>query len=195
MSHPFILTSEDFRRARKAMGLTQRELSKMAGVSQSLIARIENGTVDPRLSTARKIIQALFPKLNKMSASQVMHSPVITVNAQDTVRRAVDIMREKGYSQLPVLMDGRIVGSVRETTLLDRVAKSGNPTAILNGSVYNVMEKSLPTVHEDTSLDEIIDKLSSGEPAILVTRDGSISGIITKIDVISMHLNPRLGLQ
>jgi len=44
---------------RKRMGLTQTELAEKAGVSQSLIARVEAGTVDPRYSKVEKIFRAL----------------------------------------------------------------------------------------------------------------------------------------
>ena len=46
----FIPSPEDIRRMRIRAGLTQKELAERAGVSQSLIARIERGSVDPRLS-------------------------------------------------------------------------------------------------------------------------------------------------
>ncbi|MEM2850330.1 MAG: helix-turn-helix domain-containing protein [Candidatus Bathyarchaeia archaeon] len=59
MSVPRLITPEDIRRLRKLFKLTQRELAIRAGVSQSLIARIEAGTVDPRLSTLGKIMRVL----------------------------------------------------------------------------------------------------------------------------------------
>ncbi len=49
-------TPEDLKKRRNELGLTQSDLAKRAGVSQPLIARIESGDVDPRLSTVRKIL-------------------------------------------------------------------------------------------------------------------------------------------
>lgn len=46
-------------RLRMERGLSQVDLSKLAKTSQSHIARIELGEVDPRLSTVRKIAKAL----------------------------------------------------------------------------------------------------------------------------------------
>ena len=178
---------------RKLAGLTQKQLGKKAGVSQSLIARIEKGTVDPRLSTVRRIVEALHPQTETRSAKDVMHSPVATISAQDIVRRAVDIMKETGYSQLPVLIDGRVVGSVQEATLLDKVAKSSNPIAVLSGTVYNVMDNAFRTVQPNTPLPDVIEILSSHEPAVLVMKDGLPYGIVTKIDVISFGLSSGAG--
>ncbi|MGP8331846.1 MAG: helix-turn-helix domain-containing protein, partial [Methanosarcinaceae archaeon] len=51
-------TPGDLKQKRTELCLTQSELAKRAGVSQPLIARIESGDVDPRLSTLWKIFEA-----------------------------------------------------------------------------------------------------------------------------------------
>lgn len=45
--------------ARKAAGMTQAELEKVAGVKQSMIARLENNGMDPQLTTILKILRPL----------------------------------------------------------------------------------------------------------------------------------------
>src|SRR5207247_4835510 len=53
--------------------------------------------------------------------------PFVGVQARDTVRAAIDAMQQYGISQLPVVesdgngTDTRMVGSIQERTLLDRV--------------------------------------------------------------------------
>ena len=44
---------------RKKLGLTQGELAKAAGVSQSLIAKIESTKIDPTYSKVKLIFHAL----------------------------------------------------------------------------------------------------------------------------------------
>ena len=44
---------------RKQKGITQTELAEACDTSQQQIAKIENGIVDPRVSTLRKIANAL----------------------------------------------------------------------------------------------------------------------------------------
>ncbi len=46
-----IPTPEELRARREALGIKQTELAKRAGISQSMVARIEAGNVDPRIST------------------------------------------------------------------------------------------------------------------------------------------------
>jgi len=183
-----LVTRVHIRNLRKAAGFTQRELAERAGVSQSLIARIEAGTVDPRLSTVRRILESLNSSLTAKVAKDVMHSPVMTVGAKDTIRKVVDIMKRTGFSQLPVMMNGKVVGSIQEATLLDRIASSGRLGEALDETVYNIMDAPFPTVGSGTDVRDISRLLSSHWPAVLVTEDGSILGIITKIDIISFGI-------
>jgi transcriptional regulator with XRE-family HTH domain len=46
------------RQARRRAGLTQRELAARAGVPQSRIARIETGSVVPRVDTFDRLLEA-----------------------------------------------------------------------------------------------------------------------------------------
>ena len=73
-------TPEDLRERRTDLGLTQSELADRADVSQPLIARIEGGDVDPRLSTLRRIVDALQEaEGGVLRARDLMHSPVVSV--------------------------------------------------------------------------------------------------------------------
>ena len=58
------------------LGLTQSALAEKANVSQPLIARIEAGDVDPRLSTLRSIISALDEmERSRVTAKDLMTAP------------------------------------------------------------------------------------------------------------------------
>ena len=46
-------------KARKTKGLSQRELEELSGVKQPIIARIENGSTTPNLSTLLKVLAPL----------------------------------------------------------------------------------------------------------------------------------------
>ena len=180
-----LVNGEDIRRLRKMMGLTQKKLAKKAGVSQSLIARIEKNSVDPRLSTVRKILGALSLIKEGKIAKDVMHSPVITVKNTDTVRKAVELMRKHNISQLPVLKEKVIVGSVKESTIIHRIIRGGNIRKMFFTPIYNIMENPFITVNPSMGIDEVLSIMSSGHPAVLVIDKETLIGIITKIDVLS----------
>ena len=59
MSHALEHISRRLREARSAKNLSQRELSKLAGVPQSHISRIESKQVDLRLTSLIAIAHAL----------------------------------------------------------------------------------------------------------------------------------------
>lgn len=180
-----LVSGKDIRRLRKMMGLTQKKLAKKAGVSQSLIARIEKNSVDPRLSTVRKILGALSLIKEGKIAKDVMHSPVITIKSTDIIRKAVELMRKHNISQLPVLKEKFMVGSVKESTIIHRITRGGNIRKVFFTPIYNIMENPFITINPSMGIDEVLSIMSSGHPAVLVIDKGTLVGIITKIDVLA----------
>jgi len=60
--------------------LKQADVARMAGISQSMVARIESGSVDPRVSTLAKIVEVLqAAERSAITAADVMTSPVLFV--------------------------------------------------------------------------------------------------------------------
>jgi len=114
-------------------------------------------------------------------ASKERLREVVTVAASATVREAVDRMREHGISQLPVLDRGKVVGSVREDKLIDKLLRSKGAST---EKVRAVMEKPFPIVDLGTSLEKIYRMLLRGSSAVLVGTESKIEGIVTRIDVI-----------
>lgn len=192
MSDTHLITPEELRNLRRRFRLTQKELAQKAGVSQSLIARIENKTVDPRLSTVRRIFNAITSiQKERKKAKDVMHSPVVTIGAMDTIKNAISIMKKFAISQLPVLRENKIIGSIQETTLLDKLVNSKDSDRFFSNSVYNIMEKSFPIVDPDADVNYVVNILARENSAVLVIDNKNIVGIITKIDLLlpSTHSN------
>ncbi|MHA2274279.1 MAG: CBS domain-containing protein [Candidatus Kariarchaeaceae archaeon] len=194
MSDTHLITPEELRNLRKRFRLTQKELAKKAGVSQSLIARIENKSVDPRLSTVRRIFNAITSiQRERKKAKDVMHSPVITIEAMDTIKNAISLMKKFAISQLPVLRENKIVGSIQESALLDKLVNSKDADRFFSSSVYNIMEKSFPVVEPEADVNYIVNVLARENSALLVIENNKIVGIITKIDLLlpSTHSNEK----
>jgi predicted transcriptional regulator len=192
MSDTHLITPEELRNLRRRFRLTQKELAQKAGVSQSLIARIENKTVDPRLSTVRRIFNAITSiQKERKKAKDVMHSPVVTIGAMDTIKNAISIMKKFAISQLPVLRENKIIGSIQESTLLDKLVNSKDSDRFFSNSIYNIMEKSFPIVDPDADVNYVVNILARENSAVLVIDNKKIVGIITKIDLLlpSTHSN------
>ena len=192
MSDTRLITPEELRNLRRRFRLTQKELAQKAGVSQSLIARIENKTVDPRLSTVRRIFNAITSiQQERKKAKDVMHSPVVTIGAMDTIKNAISNMKKFAISQLPVLRENKIIGSIQESTLLDKLVNNKDSDRFFSNSVYNIMEKSFPIVDPDADVNYVVNILARENSAVLVIDNKKIVGIITKIDLLlpSTHSN------
>lgn len=176
-------TPADLRERRHRVELTQSALAERAGVSQPLIARIEGGDVDPRLSTLRRIVAALDAAEGSiLRARDLMHTSVIAVAPDDSVRAAIEQMGEEGYSQLPVVHDGYPVGIISNGDVRRAVA---DDTASL--CVADVMRESITTVAPDATLDAVDTHLDHHD-AVIVVEGGRMSGIITEAD-IAAHLS------
>jgi predicted transcriptional regulator len=170
-------TPQDLRERRTSLDLTQSELADRAEVSQPLIARIEGGDVDPRLSTLRRIVDALDEaEGDVVRAETLMHESVISVAPDDAVHDAVELMQDEGYSQLPVITNGVPVGSISDSDVVHAGEDVGDH------AVREVMSESFPTVSLDATLDEISSLLDHYK-AVMVTDDGETVGIITQADV------------
>ncbi|MBM5804786.1 MAG: helix-turn-helix domain-containing protein [Candidatus Verstraetearchaeota archaeon] len=181
-------TPQELRILRKRAHLTQKELATKAGISQALVARIESGDVDPRVSTLRKILKVLNEVTEtKFTMRNIMHQPVITVDVNETIGKAVEVMWKNGISQLPVMKGDNVAGSVREETILKKL-KDENFKELLNMPILYLLEDPFPAVSIETDLDEVSKLLSMGSPAILVNEHGRMVGIITKIDLIAKQM-------
>ncbi|MBI2777613.1 MAG: cystathionine beta-synthase [Chloroflexi bacterium] len=112
---------------------------------------------------------------------------VVIARTTDRVGAAIDLLQLYGISQLPVSQEpegddlGGIVGSVSEQGLLDRAYR--NPE-IVERTVGEVMDRPLPTVAVEASLDEAFTLLTVKSPAALAVRDGRPAGVITKLDLL-----------
>src|SRR5256886_9689369 len=169
---------------RKELGLTQTRLAVSAGVSQSRFARIEAGSVDPSYS----VVQRLFGAVERAGVAsparrvdELISRPVVSVARTQLVRDAVDLMRRRGYSELPVFESGRCVGSISEKTILDRAARGESLESVLGLKVREIMDSPLPVVNSDTPLDLVLGLLQSNY-GVLVSKGENLVGILTKSD-------------
>lgn len=176
----------EVRALRRKLGLTQAEVAKSAGVSQPLVARIENGSVDPRLSTYTAVLDALNRAERKgVLLSEVMATPVASVRATDTVSAAIRTMREMEISQLPVLQKGVPVGSLSDRQVVHALGEAQDAEQLAKRSVGDIMGPPFPVAAPDMSVDQAA-RLLEDQPAVLVMEKGKLVGIVAKADLLSL---------
>lgn len=180
-----IPSPNELKQRRERLGLKQVDVARLAGLSQSMVARIESGTVDPRVSTLNKVISVLNEEeRSTVVARDIMCSPVFSVLVSDPIAKVVEIMEERGISQLPVLENGVPVGCISETTIISALEeKQQNRES--HPKVKEYMESGFPTIPPNADLEMVIHILQNNH-AVLVVDKGEIQGVITKHDLISL---------
>jgi cystathionine beta-synthase len=121
-----------------------------------------------------------------ISGTKAANAPqsLVWVSPSDKVSDALAKMNELGLTQIPVLEEGKPVGSLRENRALAKVVRNRQ---LLDAPVTEVMEASFPTVDVDASAQEVTRRLQTS-PAVLVEEYGRIVGIITRHDVLDLKL-------
>jgi len=136
---------------------------------------------EKRLLEPQKITAGLISGTKKPQAPKTL----VACKPTDLVAEALAKMDELGLTQIPVLEEGRSIGSLRESRVLAKVVRNRD---LLNAQIDEVMESGFPTVDVDASSKEVTRRLQTS-PAVLVEEYGRITGIITRHDVLDLKLN------
>jgi predicted transcriptional regulator len=180
-------TLQDIAKRRRQLGLKQTELAKAAGVSQSLIAKLEAATIDSSYTKVKTIFDVLehLEFKTKVQAEKIRHNEVVSVQKSDSVSKVVNMMKEYGYSQIPVFEEKQSVGSVSEKTILRQILAGKDLEEISKLLTGDIMEEAFPQINEDAPL-SLITSLLQTYSAVLVSKKGVLIGIITKADLLRM---------
>ena len=175
----------EIKKRRKVLGLTQFQLAREAGVSQSLIAKLESGLLEPTYSKAKKIFFVLDKLENKSSkkAKDVMSNKILKIESRDFVKNAIKQMKKNDISQLPVFDSNLNVGSISEKTILDKIASGEDMKILESEKIEDVMDDPFPSINEDTPINSVAVLLQHSQ-ALLVLKKNKLAGIITKSDLL-----------
>lgn len=105
---------------------------------------------------------------------------LVSVKSSDKVFEALELMDKYNLSTLPVIDGTNCVGSLRESSIIEKVINDRN---VSGKAVKNIMEKKLPIVDFGIMLPDALDILQKHN-AILVSQHGIIKGILTRYDVL-----------
>ena len=105
---------------------------------------------------------------------------LVSVEADEPVLLAIDRMRKHNIDQLPVMENGKPVGTITDARLFDAILEDAE---VRHQKVRVVMGPSLPVMDPEATLADIAKKLGNGSQAVLVRMKEGF-GIITKQDII-----------
>ena len=170
---------QNIKKMRMALGLTQHQFAKNAGVSQSLIAKIEAGRVDPTYSKVKQIEEALqlLSAKKELSLEEIMTKKIITVKPAEKATEVIKIMNNKNISQIPVVEGDNVIGLVSESSALE------NAERLKISGAKEIMDEAPPIVPINTSL-SVVSNLLKYYSLVLVKKKGVLVGVITKSDLL-----------
>ena len=131
-----------------------------------------------------------------MFVGERMSRPVISVSPEMPINDVLAMFRKEHIRRAPVMKDGKLVGLVTETDLLN-----ASPSPVTSLSIWemnyliskvkikDVMSRKVITVDSDTPIEEaariMADKKIGGVP---VVHEGKVVGIITETDLFKVLL-------
>ncbi len=167
---------EEIRKKREKLGLTQNKLAKRTGVSQSLIAKLEQKKNIPNYQTIKKIYDYLERKINSSqeTAEDVANPNIVSVDPKDSAKKVAEIINEKRSNVVPVEENERFVGVVKNSSL-----------TLVSGEtpVEEIMDYTFSIIPHGTS-GEVAENLLKYNDIILVQKECEIIGFISEKELL-----------
>jgi cystathionine beta-synthase len=165
---------------RYARRLTARDLvvSIVADTGRNYLSKFYDDAwlSEHHLLTHEQVAHSLGDLLRQRGQRQM-----VSITPDATANDAIESMQHAGISQLPVLQDGKPVGSVQEVTLARVLHDDTDPNSV---KIAEIMAKPLPTLDVGVHLDEAYRLLLAGNTGVLALTNGKVVDIVTRIDLI-----------
>ncbi|MFI5135202.1 MAG: pyridoxal-phosphate dependent enzyme, partial [Chitinophagales bacterium] len=110
-----------------------------------------------------------------------INKTLISIEADKTVAEAVAVLTANDIDQMPVMEDGKMVGSINESGLLLKLLRDHNVKA---ASVKEVMDATFPIVANDVAIDKLSSMMSKEVNAVMTLDALNQLSIVTKSDII-----------
>lgn len=112
----------------------------------------------------------------------VMAKGIVTINPNDTVKKACQIMAKHDISGLTVLEKGKLVGMVTQGDLVPMVAASKDPSST---KVKEIMGRKLINIDPDADISMAAKLMVDNKVKRLpVLREDKLVGVITQADIV-----------
>ena len=178
---------DSIKQIRLKIGITQKKLATMTGVSTSMINQIESGRSQPSYETAKKIFESLS-KLEGESASHTAgdfcSTDIVKLKPANTLHDAIKKMHQLSISQIPIFNNSDVVGMISEDGIVKHLAELGE-AELKKAKLANTMESVPPIVDWNTPANVLVPLIRYSK-CILVSKKSKIIGIITASDTLKM---------
>ena len=178
---------DSIKQIRVKIGITQKKLATMTGVSTSMINQIESGRSQPSYETAKKIFESLS-KLEGESSSHTAgdfcSTDIVKLKPTNTLHDAIKKMHQLSISQIPIFNNSDVLGMISEDGIVKHLAELGE-AELKKAKLANTMEPVPPIVDWNTPANVLVPLIRYSK-CILVSKKSKIIGIITASDTLKM---------
>ena len=178
---------ESIKQQRLKIGMTQKELASLVGVSTSMINQIESGRSAPSYDTAKRVFEVLASKESEAStynAGELCSQNIVKLKPTNTLHDAIKKMHQISISQIPIFDGNTPVGVISESGIVGHY-ENGNIEIAKKIKIQDIMEAIPPIVDYDTPASTLAPLIKYSK-CILVRKGTKIIGIITASDTLKM---------
>ncbi len=178
---------DTIKQIRTKLGITQKKLASMTGVSTSMINQIESGRSQPSYETAKRIFDNLASLEGQSSphkAGDFCSKDIVKIKPTNTLHDAIERMHKYSISQIPVFDGNNPVGVVSDDGIMKHIADVGE-SELKQAKVSVAMDSPPPIVDFDTPANVLVPLIRFSK-CILVSKKSKFVGIITASDTLKM---------
>ncbi len=177
---------KQLKKLRKNLQITQKELSQQAGVSQSFIAKVESGRLDPTYSKYKQIFNTIrsLTKKNEKKAADIMEKNIKSIGPENTIQQAIKKMKNYNISQIPVFREGQVIGIISDSIMLDALGEGKTK----QNKVKEIMRDAPPTITKNADI-SLVTQILKHYPLVVVFEKEKAKGVISKADLFNVLSN------
>jgi len=169
------------------LGITQKKLGLMAGVSTSMINQIESGRSQPSYETAKKIfdnLATLEGKSSSHTAGDFCSKEVVKLKPTNSLNDAIKKMQSHSISQIPIFERNDPVGVVTEDGIV-KYLSDHDEKQLKQIPISQIMDALPPVVDYETPAKTLVPLIRFSK-CVLVSRNSKVIGIITASDTLKI---------
>ncbi len=106
---------------------------------------------------------------------------LVSVHSSATIQHAFELIKQFDISQIPVIDNGKSVGSIDDGDLMSAVLEN---SALLDKPVSQIMKPTYPIIGIEAPIEHAIELLTKKNSAVIIEENKKIAGIVTRYDVI-----------
>jgi cystathionine beta-synthase len=106
----------------------------------------------------------------------------VSIDATQSIKSALKLMKQKDISQIPVFEGAKLVGSITETGVLSALLE--NPLTNADLPVSTIMGATFPLVEESLPVSLLSQYIDKNTPAVLVQNKAGVYHILTQYDIL-----------